>query len=191
MSDNFMAALETEIAALEDALRRDVRYIRLEELKRVRDLYAGGTLTEAASPHATEREMRPPQQRSARRGSSERARVIEAARSYVASRSGPVPTPEIYDHITGLGIVIAGANPRNNLSAILSSSGLFEAHGRSGWTLWEQSVAPQTEAPQTEAEGTAGHSERDDPSRAAPQESSSAPEPQQGLGPTVDERSGF
>ncbi len=34
-----------------------------------------------------------------------------------------------------MGILIGGNEPRNNLSAMLSNSGLFTSNGRSGWTI--------------------------------------------------------
>lgn len=135
MSAAFVTALDQEISALEEALNQDVRFVRLRELRRVRALYKDET-ADLPQPHATPKGSltilpKPP----IRRTSPERARATEAARLYLQNRTGPVPTADIYDHITSLGIALAGEEPRNNLSAMLSNSGLFQANGRAGWTL--------------------------------------------------------
>lgn len=147
---SFIAALKTEIANLEAELERSLPYIRLQEVRRTLALYEsdeppaakrpslGATLAmlagkSEASLAASERIVSP---FTARRGSPERAKALEAARLFLANRTGePTPTAAIYDHIVGLGIEIGGSDPRNNLSAMLSNSDIFLSHGRSGWTL--------------------------------------------------------
>ena len=150
MSDEFVQALETEIAKLRAALERDIRFLRLRELERVRDLYVspkeGETPSLAADGTKSERlRTKPP----VRQASPERTKAIETARLYVTNRAGPVPTADIYEHLTGLGIAIPGQNPVNNLSAIISNSGIFKANGRAGWTLRKPDDA---EAPEEEEE---------------------------------------
>lgn len=53
MSNDFISALDTEIALLEAALRDDPRWIKLTELKRVRDIY-GRAPERAPRPAAPE-----------------------------------------------------------------------------------------------------------------------------------------
>jgi hypothetical protein len=132
VSQEFVAVVRAEIANLE---------ARLHILREVLRLYAGATNektpyagfvgdfagTSFATPDAASR--------AGRRASPERERALEAARIYVANRSGPTPTAEILDHLVSIGIEVGGEKPVNNLSAMLSNSGLFQAHGRSGWTL--------------------------------------------------------
>ena len=38
-------------------------------------------------------------------------------------------------HLTANNVEVGGSNPLNNLSAMLSTSGLFQSHGRKGWTI--------------------------------------------------------
>ncbi|MFY9294271.1 MAG: hypothetical protein WAP03_26845 [Methylorubrum rhodinum] len=139
MSAQFVAALEAEMAALREALSRDVRYLRLMEMERLRELYrepsdSGSQDSDQAVdryPGGLRVAPKPP----VRKASPERERAIEAARLLITNRTGPVPTVDVYDHIVGLGITIRGENPVNNLSAMLSNSGLFKANGRAGWTM--------------------------------------------------------
>lgn len=153
---SFVAALKAEIANLEAELERSVTYIRLQEVRRMLALY------ERDQPGELRRPISPPRQSLAaqiahvnriystkaeairaaqspftiRRGSPERAKALEAARLFLINRVGdPTPTAAIYDHIAGLGIEIGGNDPRNNLSAMLSNSPIFQSHGRAGWTL--------------------------------------------------------
>ena len=90
-------------------------------------------------------------------------RAKQTARLYVANRAGPVPTADIYEHLTGLGVPIRGENPVNNLSAMLSNSGIFKANGRAGSTLRQ---ADDAEAPEEEEEEV----DQDDAEQRAPKQ---------------------
>lgn len=131
MSHDFTAALRAEIAQLEAALESDLRYRRLRELVRVRDLYQ-----DATEPYVGE-QARPSQapRITGRRTSPERAKALSVARIFLTNRVGPTPTRDIYDHLVSEGVTLSGDNPVNNLSAMLSNSEEFVAHGRSGWTI--------------------------------------------------------
>ena len=137
LMSRFVAALDEEITELRAALENDIRYLRLKDLERVRRERYGDNLVEvdtsdapaAASPRKSQA---PP----LRRTSPERQKALEAARLFLVNHPGPVPTTRIYEHVVGLGITVAGTNPLNNLSAMLSNADtIFQSNGRSGWTL--------------------------------------------------------
>lgn len=146
MCDEFVPALDAEIARLDLELRSDLRYVRLRELERVRGLYRptnGATTppekaTSVASATSAHRDEPMEPRRGGRQPTPEREKALTVAKMLVSNRRGPVPTREIYDHLTAEGIFIGGEKPLNNLSAMLSYSNLFASHGRSGWTLRER-----------------------------------------------------
>lgn len=153
---SFIAALKAEIANLEAELERSLTFIRLQEARRMLALYEqdrpaepkrsaispgqdlATQLAEVSRKYANQveamRSARSPF--TVRRGSPERAKALEAARLFLLNRVGdPTTTAAIYEHVLGLGIEIGGNDPRNNLSAMLSNSPIFQSHGRAGWTL--------------------------------------------------------
>lgn len=136
MSSGFVAALDQEIAKLENELRADVRYAKLAELKRVRDrFYASQPKRDPAQAAlvAIEEAL---SLIGGRKPSPNRDRILSEAEALVrSSGSEPVPTSTIHDHLLSIGIVIAGDKPVNNLSAMISNSRRFKAHGRRGWTM--------------------------------------------------------
>ncbi len=131
----FLDTLNEEIAALEYALAKDPRYKKLATLREAQKLYLQDTTLSAQelprSPGLTERERR-----ASREMAPERRRVLEATEAFLASKFEPVPTREIFEKVVAIGgFTIGGRDPVNGLSAILSRSDKFIAHGRSGWTL--------------------------------------------------------
>jgi len=72
---------------------------------------------------------------SRRRTSPDRERALKAAVDYISGRHFPTKTAEILEHLSDLGIPVAGTVPLSNLSAMLHHSSLFQTHGRRGWTL--------------------------------------------------------
>ncbi len=79
---------------------------------------------------------------SGRSRSPERQAILDATKEWLQTRpigiGGVVPpyrTKWIYEHLTEAGISVPGANPINNLSAMLSNAPEFVAHGKRGWTL--------------------------------------------------------
>lgn len=135
---DFTAALVAEIASLESELEQDVRYVRLRELRRIHHLYGdlipGRPLVAAARQEQSAVEQAP-QRQSVRQPSPDRGRALAAAREYVASLGHVVPTREILEYLMANGIEVGGASPLNNLSAMISTSGAFQSHGRKGWTM--------------------------------------------------------
>lgn len=133
MSDELIAAVKNEVARLEAELEMDPRYLRIRELRKVLSLYA----SPAASMVAHSSPNRPSGNRTRRQSAPERERALVAAADFVRGKSEPTPTRTLYAYIESLGIPIAGTSPVNNFSALISNSGLFKPHGRSGWTLVE------------------------------------------------------
>ncbi len=135
---DFMAALLAEISSLESELEQDVRYVRLRELRRIPHLYPSATADASPATAANQDQpmaKRTQQRQTARQPSSDRERALAAAKVYVTSLDRVVPTREILEQLTANGIEVGGASPLNNLSAIISTSGAFQSHGRKGWTL--------------------------------------------------------
>lgn len=145
MSVEFVRALDREIADLKAELAQDVRFVRYRELERIRQLYNDAASIGATRAHSVGQEANESKRQAGRRPSPERARIIEAARAFVLEGSSPTPTTEVNDHLGSLGIVIGGANPLNNLSAMMSSSGLFQSHGRAGWTVRQPDMVENEE----------------------------------------------
>jgi hypothetical protein len=142
MSGSFVAALKAEIANLEAELYENKVYRRLGEARQLLALYddepaesGRSALRQMFIANAVKRDA-------ARRSSPDRAKALDAARMFLTNRVGePTPTGIIYDHIVSLGIEIGGNEPRNNLSAMLSNSPIFQSHGRAGWTLTDEANA--------------------------------------------------
>lgn len=144
---NFIVALDAEINGLEDALARDPRYIKLQEVKRVRALYAA---TDAAAgvgspvpaklkvPEVNWVTQRVPQRQIMSGVSLE---AINETRKLLSQGAKPILTREILDHLEGLGIKFGGASAQATLASILSRTPDFESKGgRVGWIL--KSVGP-------------------------------------------------
>lgn len=146
MASDFKKALDAEIEEIEYALRRDSRYVKLVELKRVKAIYANAPLMgpiEASMPavaHAYPEPNRSEVQPRKRSGSPERLAILNRAKEFISGKREPTPTIDIFEAVSAQ-IDIPGANPRNNLSAMLSNSNDFKSHGRSGWTLVESQEA--------------------------------------------------
>ncbi len=135
-TSRFVEAMRAEIASLEAELARDVRFIRLRELRKLTPLYGDDNHAETPKPAAaTAMPSIARTRQSPRQSSSERESALASSREYIISRGDVVPTRDILVHLAKLEIEVGGSNPLNNLSAILSTSGLFRAHGRQGWTL--------------------------------------------------------
>jgi hypothetical protein len=150
---NFVASLDEEIERLQEAVEKLPEVKQLRELRRVRALYGlpdnnknnklgfdivrfeaslpklnlDNTLTSGLGMKGA----------TGRKPSPERVRAKEFIRKFLSTRDIPVRTADIFDALKKEGIDIGGnsTDPVNNLSAMISGSGEFKAHGRSGWTL--------------------------------------------------------
>lgn len=164
MTNHFLSALRDEIAALDAELRQDDRYVRLQALRQVLPHYErtvspmvppvaqAAHQTEASEPRS---EPKPP----LRQPSEARVLAERYSEEYIAGRTYPTPTRELYEMLRAKGVEIGGKQPTSNLSAILSKSGKVVSMGRAGWVSLE--VAKQIEAIQpsdlTEALADEGH----------------------------------
>lgn len=137
MSD-LIPAIDREIAELEEAIRADPRQHKLKALKELRSLYTGTSTSEDVSAAAAPKTslFDAYAKRARRRADPERVRLLEEVESLLKVL-GPEPTKtaDLYEMISASGHNIGGADPRNNLSAILFNSGRFMSHGRKGWTV--------------------------------------------------------
>ncbi|MGO9133543.1 MAG: hypothetical protein ACLP8A_05775 [Methylovirgula sp.] len=131
---NFVKALEDEIAALESALETDPRFLKLRELRRLQQIYTSDTtrVLPKMSPFVP---ALPSSSTPGRKTSPARRQAIEKAVEFLDLQGGPAKTTEILDYLKAVGVEIGGADPRNNLSALLYHSDMFESHGRAGWVL--------------------------------------------------------
>jgi hypothetical protein len=131
MASSFVKAMDGEISALEAELADDPRYQKLQDLRRLRQRYMEGNLSPAPA--------RAEAQKTGRRASPARQAIIDMAVEIIRQRSllqhGPLSTSDLLAMLEQRQVIVAGKNPRNNLSAILSASKKFEPHGRAGWTL--------------------------------------------------------
>ena len=128
MANEFVKALDAEIAGLEAELKADPRIRKLEDAKRLRALYMGAPLI---SPPARTRSPLPV--RSGSRTPANQA-ILDCAAEMLMGRMYPTSTSDVYDHVRAK-MTVPGAVPKNNLAAMLSNSPRFQSNGRKGWTL--------------------------------------------------------
>jgi hypothetical protein len=143
---NFIEHLRAEIQALERSLEADPRFVKLRELRQVEKLYETDS---AVPPEPGSRMLAISHSRATTREPSEETKqVVNAAERFLAGQIEPIRLRDMYHEIVEIrGCRVGGRDPINGLSAILSRSGKFQAHGRSGWTLVkpkEPSQAPKS-----------------------------------------------
>lgn len=144
MAVDFRVALMAEIAALDEELQTDERYVKLCELRRIAALYPAPT--QSQQPDKLHDSAPPPANAanpsgSARKTTAVRERALREAKTYVAAERRIVPTRDIHQHLLNNDINVGGESPQNNLSALISRSGIFESHGRLGWTVMGSKVS--------------------------------------------------
>jgi hypothetical protein len=139
---SFLSALDEEILSLRESLNNDPRFLKLKELERVRALYAraedtpsavttnGNVTTDSATTQVERRRMSP-----------DRKAAIDESRQFLRGKVEPTKTADLLAHLKANGIKVGGSDPMNNLSALLSTSGIFQANGRLGWTLKKNEAA--------------------------------------------------
>ena len=128
MSDDFVKALDAEIAGLEAELKADTRIRKLEDVKRLRALYTGAS---SVNPRPRSRPQLPA--RSTPRSPANQA-ILDCAAEMLIGRTYPTSTSDVYHHVSAK-MTVPGAVPKNNLAAMLSNSPRFQSNGRKGWTL--------------------------------------------------------
>lgn len=154
MTSPFLASLDAEISRLETVLEAFPEMRQLKELRRVRSLYAGQqSAIPTPSADGFQRTAIPP--RPGRKMSSERQQAIEFALVHMTGQTQPTKTVDLLEALRANGIEIGGNDPVNSLSALLSTSSRFVAHGRSGWTLKPESngshILPVSDEPNADA----------------------------------------
>ena len=147
---SFIAALDTELETLHSLLAGNPTFVKWRELQRIRGLYSQASadvvLSAPSGTTVVQAKHTPIQQASSRgeadvgtrgrRPDPSRSRAVQEAETIIrASNGDPVPTSDILEQLQEQGIAVPGERPLNNLSAMLSNSGLFAANGRRGWTL--------------------------------------------------------
>ncbi|MBB5046845.1 hypothetical protein HNR60_001594 [Rhodopseudomonas rhenobacensis] len=145
MSDNFVEALDAEIAELEAdiAARPDVRVVKLADLRSIRQrFYTSSNTTHHVSGAFAIQTVLGHARAVGRRRAPETEAALNAARELLAGRSTPTRTSDIFDHLRQRGISVPGNDPPSNLSAMLSKARNFVSHGRSGWTLADDDGPP-------------------------------------------------
>lgn len=173
MTTEFIASLDAEIARLQLVVERFPEVRQLTELKRVRALYAGerprsviatGTsiystwsattgaaITAGPTAVATATTLTTTP---GRKMAPERQRALELVTMLLSTADAPVRTISLAGALAQQGINIGGTDPVNSLSALLSTSGQFLAHGRSGWTLkMGPKIEPNPDAPSEPGNG--------------------------------------
>lgn len=131
-------ALQAEVAALRADIRAnpDPRQLKLDRAEELLALYTGQEAAPTRAPFVPPKTAAVTVKRT-RRGDAHRARAMEIAEAVLKGRTEPYKTSDILSAIEAEGIAIGGNSPVSNLSAMLSRSPVFIAHGRTGWTLAE------------------------------------------------------
>ena len=164
MSTPFLPALDTEIAELEAKLATDPTYVKLQKLRETRRLYQDEVLADVPGAVVVRRRFRP------RPVTSTRQRALKAAALAIKGKKTPTKTSEIAQILEDQSIQIGGANPLNNLSAMLSNSPQFRSHGRDGWVLVEPNGITDAEAAGVSAPAASNRDLLDQQVNPAPQE---------------------
>ena len=128
---DFVASLDLEIQRLEKAVEDIPEVRKLRELQRIQALYNDEIVSRVVDPLIAKYAGGPP----GRKMSPQRQRALEVTAEFLADKINPMRTTTILEALAGNGITLGGNDPVNALSALLSTSGKFVAHGRSGWTL--------------------------------------------------------
>jgi hypothetical protein len=139
MANSFVSALRKEIAAIEVELEGDPRFKKLKRLMAALDAYLEDdddqpTIVHSGKIRASEAGS---VEQHGRTPSERTLLILDAAEAIIRASKKPIRTIEILEELQRRKIDVHGDNPRNTLSAILSYSGRFKAHGRSGWTAKE------------------------------------------------------
>lgn len=140
---DFIAALDREIAELDAELRAHPAYMKLEQLRGVRALYAAAgnmvqrTVNIKSTSHVSAAAT--VQRRVPTSGVS--LEVLAAVRDFLRGRPYPTPTREIMTMLGERGIHVGGSNPQNAVSSLMSKAPDLRANGRAGWVLVETKLA--------------------------------------------------
>lgn len=148
MSNPFVTSLRKEIRSLEKELEGDPRFKKLRRLMAALEVYLEdeddgadedvGAASQSPSPpsSAPSADAESPPTPKGRTQSDKNEQILEFATSIIRDHGNkPIRTRDILAAVQARGVAVHGQNPRNTLSAILSYSERFTAHGKSGWTI--------------------------------------------------------
>jgi hypothetical protein len=134
----------------------DPRYLKIQQLKGLLALYEEGESSartrRPVSPHRPAFVPRP-KPGLGRIRDPKRLKILEASLNVLRelNSSHPVKTGDIYELLPAEIVeLIAGENPRGNLSALIHNSKQFISHGRAGWSLPSgdaESQEPESDTP--------------------------------------------
>jgi hypothetical protein len=160
---DFTTALDLEIKHLEEIVESIPEVVKLRGLQRVRAIYLSHSSAHRMEASRVSQDLARALTSSAsspgRRMSPERLQAIEFVSVHLSGQSAPVKTVDLHHALEANGINIGGSDPVNGLSALLSTSGKFVAHGRSGWTLKPSNDGNQVSAPAMAGNGNPGSGE--------------------------------
>lgn len=177
MSDGFLKALDAEIAGVEAKLAADPLYLQLCKLRDLRQLYApepshgSGALPPFRTSIARVEFPGTFSAKPGRRVSPEREQATKFAREFIEGRPEPTRMDDIYNYVVSKGVQIGGQDPKSNLSAMLSKTDGFIAHGRIGWTFQpeaKKNEAPADRHPQGASEPSGESGTSPEPARKVP-----------------------
>jgi hypothetical protein len=153
MANQFVTALRQEINSLEKDLEGDPRFKKFKRLMAALDAYLDEDEDDEAEtakspPVSPKVEDAAPRQSPGRTASEKNEIILKHATDIINSRGNtPIKTRDILAGLQLHGVEVHGKNPRNTLSAVLSYSERFKAHGKSGWTVKGENDADEnTEA---------------------------------------------
>lgn len=132
---SFLTSIQNEILELEDEVARDPRIMKLQRLRELLALYESGDVSPLRGDAVGSSVMTGYATRKSpvRQPSETRLLAEKFSAEYVAGRTVPTPTRELYDMLISRGVEVGGKQPISNLSAILSKSDKFRPVGRAGW----------------------------------------------------------
>jgi hypothetical protein len=136
---DFVDSLELEIERLAKVVDAIPEVRQLQELRRLRGLYISPIQKQLevaiAGAAGVDRSAVVIKSAAGRKMAPERQKAIDVTKRLLEGQKEPMKTAELLEYLKMTGVDLSGSDPVNSLSALLSTSGLFQAHGRSGWTL--------------------------------------------------------
>ena len=154
MANPFITSLREEIGTLEKGLEGDPRFKKLKRLMAALEVYlddeddGDGDDDEVVLTEPSSSASGPREHGKGRMQSEKNEQILDFATTIIREGGNtPIRTRDILATLQERGVAVHGKTPRNTLSAILSYSERFTAHGKSGWTIKGEDEADQnTEA---------------------------------------------
>jgi hypothetical protein len=144
VENEMLRAAKAEEQRLEELLRQDPTFLRLDAVRRIIALY--GTRSESAQTTG------PAKERRSRKGSLASA-IREIGATHLRNKKARAKSSEIYQVVLDAGITVPGQKPVSVVSSYLSGSDMFdnteEGYGLTEWSDSEE-ARPESEAPNSE-----------------------------------------